>query len=122
MNVKILFGTVAQKKRREPGEVVMGLSKGEAHLLVNIGKAEFLPESEDSAPGTGPIPQNREDDLAGKVSIKEAVEALTALGDDKDAIEAFALKNFGIDLNKSYKPENMIEEFKKKTAAAAEND
>ncbi len=107
MNVKILSGTVAKRKKREPGEVVTGLSEAEAHLLVNIGKAEMFK------------PENREDDLGGKISTKEAVETMTALGDDKDAIEAYALKHFAVDLNKSFKPENMIEEFKKKTT---END
>lgn len=120
MKVKILSGTVALRKRREPDEIV-DLPKSEARLLINIGKAELI-EVEVPAPGGGPNPENREDDLGEKVSTKEAVEAMTALGDDKDAIEAFALKNFGIDLNKSYKPENMIKEFEKKVADTAEND
>ena len=120
MKVKILSGTVALKKRREPGEIV-DLPKSEARLLINIGKAKLI-EVEVPAPGSGPDSENREDDLSKKVSTKEAVAAMTALGDDKDAIEAFAVKNFSIDLDKRLSPENMIEEFKKKVADAAEND
>jgi len=120
MKVKILSGTVALKKRREPDEIV-DLPENEARLLINIGKAELI-EVEVPAPGSGPDPKNREDDLGKKVSTKEAVEAMTALGEDKDAIEAFVVKNFSIDLDKRLSPENMIEEFKKKVADAAEND
>jgi len=116
MKVKILSGTIALKKRREPDEVV-DLSDSEAKLLISIGKAELI-EVEVPAPGSGPDPENREDDLGKKVSTKEAVEAMTALGDDKDAIEAFAVKNFNIDLDKRLSPENMIEEFEKKVADA----
>lgn len=43
MEVRIVRGTVAAGKSRQPGEVIT-VAEGEARLLLNLGKAEPAPE------------------------------------------------------------------------------